>query len=177
MRRVLGTAILALAIQGLGLSSGWAAQHSGAAYDGPSQAIDPSDAVRGRMYKPGDGLAKAVQAIQAKRYDRAVHILGPITDEAPGNLVAWRLLGSAYAGEGKWDASRRAYRHALWLAPEDIVSHAGMAVALSALKDPRAEVHARWFKARIEACRDTCPEADLLKTLQARGPFANGTSS
>jgi hypothetical protein len=53
-----------------------------------------------------------------------------------------------------------------------VISHAGLGVALQALNDPKAQKQADWLKAKAEACKDVCPEAPLLKALEANGPFA-----
>lgn len=122
---------------------------------------------------PAKAYAKGVAALQAKRYKEAVRTLARVTDVAPAKPEAWRGLGAAYAGEMRWDASRRAYKRALYLAPDDITSHAGLGLALLALNDPKAQQQAEWLKARTQACNDTCPEAPLLKVLETRGPFAS----
>lgn len=110
--------------------------------------------------------------MKAKRYKEAVRTLARVTDAAPETPAAWRLLGVAYAGEQRWDASRRAYKRALYLMPDDVISHAGLGVALHALNDPKAQKQADWLKAKAQACNDTCPEAPLLRALEASGPFA-----
>ena len=143
----------------------------------------PSDATSVRKelpppkFVPAKAYAKGVEALKAKRYREAVRTLARVTDVAPGKPDAWRVLGAAYAGEQRWDASRRAYKRALYLAPDDVVSHAGLGLALVALNDPRAQTQADWLKAKAEACKDACPEAPLLKALERSGPFANPSSS
>lgn len=126
---------------------------------------------------PAKEYAKGVEALKAKRYKIAVRRLARVTDVAPKKADAWRGLGAAYAGEMRWDASRRAYKRALYLAPDDITSHAGLGLALLALNDPKAQQQAEWLKARTEACNNTCPEAPILKALEAGGPFAQPSSS
>jgi len=121
---------------------------------------------------PEEGYAKGVEALKAKRYKDAVRRLARVTDEAPEKPAGWRLLGVAYAGEQRWDASRRAYKRALYLMPDDVISHAGLGVALRALNDPKAQKQADWLKAKTEACMDVCPEAPLLRALEISGPFA-----
>jgi tetratricopeptide (TPR) repeat protein len=123
-------------------------------------------------FVPAKAYAKGVEALKAKRYKEAVKTLARVTDEAPDNPAAWRLLGVAYSGEQRWDAARRAYKRALYLAPDDVISHAGLGAALVALNDPKAQAQADWLKAKAEACKDACPEAPLLKALERSGPFA-----
>jgi len=127
-------------------------------------------------FAPGKAYAKGVAALRAKRYKEAVRTLARVTDVAPKAPEAWRGLGAAYAGEMRWDASRRAYKRALYLAPDDITSHAGLGLALLALNDPKAQKQAEWLKVRTQACNDACPEAPLLKALETRGPFADPSS-
>ena len=126
---------------------------------------------------PAKEYAKGVEALKGKRYKAAVRSLARVTDVAPAKADAWRVLGAAYAGERRWDASRRAYKRALYLRPDDITSHAGLGLALLALNDPKAQKQAEWLKARSEACHDTCPEAPILKALEIGGPFAQPASS
>jgi tetratricopeptide (TPR) repeat protein len=125
---------------------------------------------------PGQTYGTALAAMRVKNYRTAVHLLGELSDTAPGRVEVWRLLGAAYAGEARWDASRRAYERALKLAPDDLLSHAGRAQALVALNDPAAAEEAKWLKARSEACAGACPEAATLKALETSGPFAPAAS-
>ena len=134
--------------------------------DGIRQPIAPE------KFIPAKAYAKGVEALKAKRYKEAVKTLARVTDVAPEKPAAWRGLGAAYAGEQRWDASRRAYKRALYLMPDDVISHAGLGVALLALNDPKAQGQADWLKAKAEACNDACPEAPLLKALETSGPFA-----
>ena len=139
--------------------------------DGIRREQPPAESVPAKAY------AKGVEALRAKRYKEAVKTLARVTDEAPDRPAAWRLLGVAYSGEQRWAAARRAYKRALYLAPDDVISHAGLGAALVALNDPKAQAQADWLRAKAEACRDACPEAPLLKALQRSGPFARPPSS
>lgn len=123
-----------------------------------------------------NAYAEGVAALKAKRYKKAAYALAPLAQAAPNKADTWRLLGVAYAGDMRWAASRRAYKRALELAPDDIASHAGLGLALLALNDPKAQQQADWLKARSEACNDACPEAPILRALETRGPFADPSS-
>ena len=124
-----------------------------------------------------EAYAEAAAALKAKRYREAAYALAPLARAEPNKAETWRLLGVAYAGDMRWVASRRAYKRALDLAPDDVASHAGLGLALLALNDPRAQDEAEWLKAKAQACKDTCPEAPVLKALEANGPFAAPPSS
>ena len=177
MRRTLGLLVLVAA---LGSAQACLAQQGEQQRQSADQNQSNSTETRRELpsprITPSKAYAKGVAALQDKRYKEAVRRLAFVTDVAPAKPEAWRGLGAAYAGEMRWDASRRAYKRALYLAPDDIVSHAGLGVALVALNDPKAQQQADWLKARSEACNDACPEAPLLKALETRGPFAPPSS-
>ena len=169
MRRAFGLIVLVAA---LGSASASLAQQQQQQQDNWRQAEPARRENPPEKFIPAQGYAKGVEALRAKRYKEAVRVLARVTDVAPEKPAAWRLLGVAYAGEQRWDASRRAYKRALYLMPDDVISHAGLGVALQALNDPKAQKQADWLKAKAEACNDTCPEAPLLKALESSGPFA-----
>ena len=85
----------------------------------------------------------------------------------PTSPDGWRVLGVAKAGDNDWKGSRRAYEKLVKLAPEDPASHAGLAVALANLKDPKVQAEADWLKSKAQACGETCPDATRLKALTA----------
>ena len=115
---------------------------------------------------------KGVAALKTKRYRQAVVALGKLADAAPDDPVVWRLLGAAYAGQERWDHSRKAYKRAVALDPNDIAGHAGLGLALLKTNDPTAQAQNDWLKARTLACANTCPDAAVLHALATRGPFA-----
>jgi predicted Zn-dependent protease len=129
-----------------------------------------------RPRSPGVRYRKAVEAMQAKHYRVAAHLLGDLTDQKPADVEFWRLLGAAYGGEGRWHAAQRAYERALRLAPDDILSHAGRAEALVARNDPSATEERAWLTARSQACAGSCADAAVLRTLESRGPFGHTAS-
>jgi Flp pilus assembly protein TadD len=143
----------------------------------PLSAQDLRPQTTPEKFVPAEAYAKGFEALKAKRYKEAVRTLARVTDVAPDRPAAWRLLGVAYAGEQRWDASRRAYKRALYLMPDDVISHAGLGVALVALNDPKAQKQAEWLKAKTEACMDACPEAPLLRALKTGGPFGVSPSA
>ena len=75
-----------------------------------------------------------------------LRLIGHVTDVAPNNPDGWRMLGMAKAGDNDWKGSRRAYEKAVKLKPDDPTAHAGLAVALANLKDPKAQTEAEWLK-------------------------------
>jgi len=173
MRRLVATFVLTAAV-------GFAASPALAAYVTDGQSPNETYAYRDyglpTRVSPSRDYVQGAAALKAKQYKSAIRHLARVTDAQPTNLTAWRALGAAYAGDGRWDASRRAYKKAVWLAPDEIVSHAGLGLALKALHDPKAQIQAEWLRARMDACHDACPDAALLKTLETRGPFAPGAS-
>lgn len=169
MRRAFGLIVLVAA---LGSASACLAQQQDQRDNYQTSIRELRQEIPPPKFVPADGYAKGVEALKAKRYKDAVRTLARVTDVAPEKPAAWRGLGAAYAGEQRWDASRRAYKRALYLMPDDVISHAGLGVALQALNDPKAQKQADWLKAKAEACNDTCPEAPLLRALETSGPFA-----
>lgn len=176
MRRAFGLMLLVTAMGALSAAPSLAQDTIGGGQHGPPATNYEAPPERGFRINPQREYVRGVAAFQAKRYKSAVRVLARVTDADPGNADAWRILGAAYAAEGRWIASRSAYAHAIHLKPDEIVSHAGLGLALLELKSPKAEKEAQWLKARAKACGDTCPEAPLLKELETRGPFAPGTS-
>jgi Flp pilus assembly protein TadD len=119
----------------------------------------------GPSYDPATEYAKAIAALKANKYKDAARAAGHVTEAVPTNPDAWRLLGVATAGNNDWKGSRRAYEKAVKLKPDDLNSHAGLAMALANLKDPAAQSEVDWLKSKAQACGDSCPEAAHLKEL------------
>jgi Flp pilus assembly protein TadD len=122
----------------------------------------------GPSYDPAAEYAKAIAALKADKYKDAARAAGHVTDAVPTNPDAWRLLGMAKAGDNDWKGSRRAYEKAVKLTPDDPTSHAGLALALANLKDPKAQAEADWLKSKAQACGDSCPDAARLKDLSSK---------
>lgn len=62
-----------------------------------------------------------------------------MTEAAPDNPEAWRLLGVAKTGSQDLKDARRAYEKAVRYAPDNIDGHRGLGVVLGGLKDPKAQ--------------------------------------
>jgi Flp pilus assembly protein TadD len=122
----------------------------------------------GPTYDPAAEYAKAIAALKANNFREAARAASHVTEAVPQNPDGWRLLGMARAGDNDWKASRRAYEKAVKLTPEDPISHAGLALALANLKDPKAQGEADWLKSKVQACGDSCPDAARLKDLNAK---------
>jgi Flp pilus assembly protein TadD len=122
----------------------------------------------GPTYDPATEYAKAIAALKASKYKDAARAAGHVTEVVPTNPDAWRLLGMATTGANDWKGARRAYEKAVKLTPDDPISHAGLAVALANLKDPKAQTEADWLKSKVQACGDSCPDAGRLKELSTQ---------
>jgi tetratricopeptide (TPR) repeat protein len=127
-------------------------------------------------YDPAAEYAKGIAALKANQYRDAGHAFEHVTEAVPKNPDGWRLLGVAKAGDNDWKGSRRAYERALRLGPDDANTHAGLGLALANLKDPKAQGELDWLNAKVQACADTCPDADKLKGLagQVQAAMAGG---
>jgi Flp pilus assembly protein TadD len=179
MRRTFRTITVAAVLAGL--AAGPALAQSAEAYavreNGPYAQPGFRNGAPETPVDPASDYARGLAALQGKDYKAAVHFLGRTTDVAPAFAGGWRALGAAFAGQGKWASSRRAYKRALYLRPDEVVSRAGLAVALLALNDPKAAEQAAWLKARAAACNDACPDAATFRALAASGPFAGPPAS
>lgn len=158
--RVLKAMLLAGALVGLAAGGAMAAGSGGG-----GGASMPS--VSGPSYDPAAEYAKAIAALQAKDYKAASRAAQRVTEAAPKSADAWRLLGVAQSGAENWKGAKKAYERAIKLAPDDLVSHAGLGKALAKLQDPKAQAELAWLKAKAEACGTSCPDAANLKSLTA----------
>lgn len=171
---LLGGCLMVLAGGGIAFASGGGgggASAGGGGADMPS-ASRPS-------YDPAVEYAKAIAALKADKYKDAARAAGHVTETVPANPDGWRLLGMAKAGDNDWKGSRRAYEKAVKLTPDDPMSHAGLAMALANLKDPKVQAEADWLKSKAQACGDACPDAARLKDLSSKvesamNPAASG---
>lgn len=167
-----GWARIAVAAAVLSLVSGAAIAQQDPAH-GPAAEPDrnfdkPTSVTRGGPFEAG------IAAMKAKHYHEAVAKFGALTDETPQDVRVWELLGAAHAGELNWKASRKAYEKAVKLAPEDIAAHAGLGLALQALKDPGLQAQSDWLKAKSQVCANVCPDAARLKAVESSGLFVSG---
>jgi Flp pilus assembly protein TadD len=165
MRRALkatmiGSALVILAGGGFAYASGGGGGGGGGGGSMPS--------VSGPNYDPAAEYAKAIAAMKANNFRDAARAASHVTEAVPTNPDGWRLLGMAKAGDNDWKGSRRAYEKAVKLTPDDPGSHAGLAVALANLKDPKAQAEADWLKSKAQACGDSCPDAARLKDLTSK---------
>ena len=159
---LLGGCLIALAGGGIAFASGG----GGGGTSGGGGGAMPS--ASGPSYDPATEYAKAIAALKADKYKDAARAAGHVTEAVPTNPDGWRLLGMAKAGDNDWKGSRRAYEKAVKLTPDDPTSHAGLAVALANLKDPKAQTEADWLKSKVQACGDTCADAPRLKDLSSK---------
>ena len=165
MRRALKSALIGGCVAALAAG---AALASGGGGGGSAPSGGPSmPSASGPAYDPAVEYAKAIAAIKANDFKNAARAAGRVTDAVPSNPDGWRLLGMAKAGQNDWKGSRRAYEKAVRLTPDDANSHAGLAVALANLKDPKAQAEADWLKSKVQACGDSCADAPHLKSLNA----------
>ena len=126
-------------------------------------------------YDPAAEYVKGVQALNAKDYKAAARALGHVTEAAPTNAEAWRLLGAAKTGSSDWKGARRAYEKAVRYEPESVEGHRGLGVALGSLKDAKAQGELDWLKAKAEAC-GTCVDATAIKSAASSVEAAMGAA-
>ena len=166
MRRALKATVIGSAL--VILAGGGFAYASGGGGGGAGGGGGSMPSVSGPSYDPAAEYAKAITALKANNFRDAARAASHVTDAVPTNPDAWRLLGMAKAGDNDWKGSRRAYEKAVKLTPDDPGSHAGLAVALANLKDPKAQAEADWLKSKAQACGDSCPDAARLKDLTSK---------
>lgn len=116
-------------------------------------------------YDPVVEYAKGVAALQASNYKVAATAFDHVTDMAPKDDNAWRMLGAAQAGAGNWKGARTAYQRVIKLKPNDAAAHAGLGVAMARLKDAKAQDELNWLKAQSTSCANACPDAARLGAL------------
>ncbi|WP_340646562.1 tetratricopeptide repeat protein [Phenylobacterium sp.] len=112
-------------------------------------------------YDPAAEYVKAIQALNDKKYKDAERALTHVVNALPKNAEAWRLLGTANAGQNDMKGARRAYEKAVKLEPDNIEAHRGLGMALGGLKDAKAQSELEWLKARAQAC-GTCADAPSI---------------
>jgi tetratricopeptide (TPR) repeat protein len=127
-------------------------------------------------YDPAEEYRKAVAAIQAKEFKKAATAAQHVTEAAPRSVEGWRVLGIAQAGSFNWKGARKAYEKAVKLAPDDVISHAGLGMALAKLQDGKAQAELDWLKAKASAC-GSCSDAAQLQaaTTEVEGALAGST--
>ncbi len=160
MRRRLKIAFLAgvLAVCGAGAAG---AQDSRA----PPSKIDVMPHAANGI-DPVAEFAKGVVALNAKQYQVAATALQRATQGAPEHYDSWGFLGAARAGLGDWAGSKAAYEQMVRIEPSSAHGHAGLALALAALKDnANAKSELEWLDARLATCVGKCTDRVLLQTM------------
>jgi Flp pilus assembly protein TadD len=118
-------------------------------------------------YDPAAEYVKGVQALNAKDYKAAARALGHVTEAAPTNAEAWRLLGAAKTGSEDWKGARKAYEKAVRYEPESVDAHKGLGVALGSLKDAKAQAELDWLKGKVQTCGSCVDAANLTAAASA----------
>ncbi len=124
-------------------------------------------------------FAKGVVALNARQYEVARSALEKAVKAAPEHYDAWGYLGAARAGLDDWVGSKAAYEQMVRLEPNSAHGHAGLALALAALKEnDKVEAQLKWLDERLKMCTGKCTDKGLLQTMipQIRGVMA-GTSA
>lgn len=115
---------------------------------------------------PVTEFAKGVIALNARQYDVARAALEKATQGAPEHYDAWGFLGAARAGLGDWAGSRAAYEQMVRIEPNSAHGHAGLALALAALKDTaKVAPELEWLSERLKMCVGKCTDRVLLQTM------------
>jgi len=74
-----------------------------------------------------DRFAPIASALQNKEFARALELLGPALQAAPGSAQLWIMQGVAYSGQGRSKDALAAFRKALKIAPNDLRALEGAA--------------------------------------------------
>lgn len=114
-------------------------------------------------YDPAEEYRKAVAALQNKDYKNAAKAAQHVTEAAPKSVEGWRVLGIAQSGAENWKGARRAYERAIKLNPDDLMSRAGLGLALAKMQDAKAQEQLTWLKDKASAC-GSCADAGQLKS-------------
>jgi arylsulfatase A-like enzyme/Flp pilus assembly protein TadD len=136
------------------------------------QLGDPADALaplnRLLTKNPGNVPARLVlgQAqLATGKTDAAIATYRAVTSLAPGNSLAWFDLGNAYAANGAKDdksfaEARRAYEHALTIAPRHADTYLNLAALFASRGDPE-ESRRTLLRARATDVADPTLETEL----------------
>ena len=65
-----------------------------------------------------DPMGTATEALRAREFDRALHILQPAIRQSPGRAQLWMLQGLAYSGAGHKQEALASFRAALKISPD-----------------------------------------------------------
>ena len=139
MTTTLKTVLLASAVLAVSATLGATTALASGGGGGGSGGGTSMPSVSAPQYDPAAEYAKAVTAMKAKQYRDAARAAEHVTDAVPKNPDAWHLLGAAKAGDNDWKGSRRAYERMVKLAPDNVIAHAGLGLALANLKDAKAQ--------------------------------------
>lgn len=156
---------LKVAVLAAALATGVAGAAAGQQGRGPPTKIEVMPHPSGGI-DPAAEFAKGVVALQAKQYDTARRALEKATKGAPEHYDSWGFLGAARAGLGDWRGSKAAYARMIAIEPMSAHGHAGLALALAALKDTAAaEAEVAWLDERLKGCTGKCTDRLLLQTM------------
>jgi tetratricopeptide (TPR) repeat protein len=65
-----------------------------------------------------DRIGQIAAALQSKEFDKALGLLGPALQAAPGNAQLWTMQGVAYAGQGQKKEALTSFQTALKISPD-----------------------------------------------------------
>lgn len=67
---------------------------------------------------PVDRIGQIAEALQSKKFDKALELLRPALQASPGNAQLWTMQGVAYAGQGQKKEALSSFQSALKISPD-----------------------------------------------------------
>ncbi len=117
------------------------------------------------LYDPAREYSEGMAAYQTGKFKDAVRSFDHVTQVSDGQATGWKMLGLAKVGAGDPKGAARAFERALKIDPAPIDTRRDYVVALANAKmTDKATTELGKLKTRADACHDTCPEAQMLKT-------------
>jgi tetratricopeptide (TPR) repeat protein len=129
---------------------------------------------------PAADYRKGIEALQAGKFKDADRAFGSVLEAAPRDSNVWLLSGMAKAGNKDLKGAQRAYEKSVQYDDKNIDAHRELGVTYAkSNQGPKAQKELDALKAKSDACKDTCPDANKLKaSINAlQGAIGGGSSA
>ena len=114
-------------------------------------------------YDPAAEYQRGVQALKAGKFRDAEDAFDHVLSAAPRNGDVWLLMGLSKEGKGDIKGAEKAYEKSVKLAPDNIVAHQQLGMALAKLnQNDKAKAELDLLQQKASAC-GACADADKLK--------------
>lgn len=122
----------------------------------------------GPSYNPAADYKLGLDALKNGKYKEADKAFDKVLGAAPGDPVVLLLSGLSKTGLNDLKGARTAYERSVRADKKNIDAHRELGVTYAKLgQAPKAEDELKGLQARVDACKDVCPEAGALKAAVA----------